>query len=147
MKAMIAIGLVALATGQSGAQSGKSPDRFNLECAGTLFHSSVFSQTTEPYRSVYRIDLGQGKWCEEDCKFLHDIQSVGPTQITLQEKRVDTFSERSTTMNLIDRVTGEHRVLAASSNPRDRKSVMTLKWEGKCSKATFTGFPTFETKF
>ncbi|MFZ5748231.1 MAG: hypothetical protein ACOY45_11335 [Pseudomonadota bacterium] len=120
---------------------------FNLVCTGTLSSRSMDGETKKPYRSVYRIDLDRGKWCDGDCEALHDIASVQPTQIALQDKRVDTPSERSMMANLIDRRTGEHTVTATSATPGLRGSVLIMQWHGQCERAPFTGFPSFETKF
>jgi hypothetical protein len=121
--------------------------QFNLNCSGTFSARSLYVDKTEPYSSVYRIDLAAGKWCEADCKALHDIASVQPTQITLTEKKVDTPSEKSQLSNVIDRETGEHRILSLYSSPRDRRMISTLNWKGSCEPAPFSGFPSFDTKF
>lgn len=120
---------------------------FNLVCTGTLSSRSMDGETEESYRSVYRIDLDRGKWCDGDCEALHDIASVQPTQIALQDKRVDTPGERSMMANLIDRRTGEHTITATSATPGRRGSVLIMQWHGQCERAPFTGFPSFETKF
>lgn len=122
--------------------------QFNLLCSGTLTSSSVLNaERVEPYSSLYRIDLATQKWCEAECKALHDISSIQPAQLTLEERKTDTLSEKSLFLNMIDRETGAHKVLVTSSTPRDRLSARSLHWEGTCEPAPFTGFPTLTTKF
>ncbi|MBU7589214.1 MAG: hypothetical protein KAF42_08385 [Sphingopyxis terrae] len=121
--------------------------QFNLNCAGTLNSSSILGDKSEEYTATYRIDLAKKKWCEQDCKALHDIVSIQPAQLTLSEERVDSPSERSFLINMIDRETGAHKIISSSENYRIRGSILNLRWEGTCEPATFTGFPDLKTKF
>lgn len=121
--------------------------QFNLTCSGTQSTKSIEGETSEPYTSTYRIDLDRKKWCEGDCKALHDIASVQPTQLTLETENVDTVSERSTLSNIVDRETGTHKISATSSTPRAHATAITLNWDGRCEPALFSGFPDVPTKF
>jgi hypothetical protein len=120
---------------------------FNLVCTGTQTTKSLMTDKSQPYSAVYRIDLDGGKWCEGECKALHPIAHILPTQLQLQSDKVDSPSERSTTSNMIDRETGAHTILATFSSPRDRAYAVMIQWAGQCEKSAFTGFPKFETKF
>jgi hypothetical protein len=50
-------------------------------------------------------------------------------------------------LNTINRETGAQAITATYANPRDRRSTITMKWEGGCSRSAFTGFPEVPTKF
>lgn len=122
-------------------------DQFNLNCTGTRTTSSFFGDKADQYSATYRFDLAQKKWCEGECEALQTIAAILPTQIQLQNDKVDTVSERSMTVNFIDRETGAHMMSATSSSPRDARSIVVMKWLGQCDRAAFTGFPKFATKF
>jgi hypothetical protein len=117
---------------------------FNLLCAGTLEVTTLEGTTNEPYSRIYRMDLDAKKWCEDDCKALHDFVDVGPTQLKLASENVDTISERRLYSSLINRETGVQNVLHTSGR---RANIMIMKWTGRCEKQAFTGFPKFDTKF
>lgn len=136
--------LVALALALPASTQAQTPTAFNLTCSGTLRTQTIEGIREEPYRTVYRIDLARNKYCEEDCRALHDIANVGPTAIQLEESDVDTPRRRSHTSNLINRETGEHRAMGASGL---RESIIILNWQGTCERSDFTGFPTFPTRF
>lgn len=117
---------------------------FNLVCAGTLETATFGGTAREPYRSEYRIDLGQNKWCEGQCAALHDIASVQPTQITLQSTSADTPRNRDLLSNTIDRESGAHNIRASSGLGT---AAVVMRWRGTCSAAPFTGFPAARTRF
>src|SRR3546814_4356237 len=77
--------------------------QFDLKCSGTTTTTTIAGKETKPYSTAYRIDLAKKKWCEGECKALHDIYSVQPAEITLRYKNTDTFSERALTSDRIDR--------------------------------------------
>lgn len=118
---------------------------FNLVCSGDLTSEDYFSgRQVEPYSYTYRIDLERGKWCENECRALFDLASVQPTQLTLQDRNIDTPRQREWLTNIINRETGEHRILAASGTGTGR---VVMDWRGRCERAEFTGFPAFPTRF
>ncbi|MGB3318227.1 MAG: hypothetical protein WBA75_04225 [Sphingopyxis granuli] len=121
--------------------------QFNLKCSGTTTTQTIAGKETKPYTTIYRVDLAKKKWCEGECKALHDIYAVQPGEITLRYKNTDTFSERSLTSDRIDRETGAHKVTITLANPRDRYSTIILDYEGQCERAVFSGFPSITTKF
>lgn len=119
---------------------------FNLICAGTLttetFHGG---RQSEPYRYEYRIDLDRRKWCDGDCRTLHDIAEVQPTALVLEPPRdIDTLARREFYMGSINRETGRHSVLSTSGR---RERILIMRWEGQCERAPFSGFPDFPTRF
>lgn len=130
-----------LATPATAAEQSK----FDLRCTGTLATKSMVRDTSESYEDHYRIDLAARKWCESECKALHDIEQLQPTQITLTSKEDKTPGDSSLTSNFIDRETGAHHALSTSDNRLTGPII--LKWEGTCAKEAFSGFPAFETKF
>lgn len=119
---------------------------FNLLCTGTQSVIGVgVGDSGKPYASEYRIDLEAGKWCESDCKALHQLASVQPTQITLQDtSEGNAAAGEGTVVNFINRETGVHYSLASSGKAYNR---ISIKWKGQCERKPFTGFPKFETKF
>lgn len=121
--------------------------QFDLTCTGVLNSSSLAGDKAKPYSATYRIDLAQRKWCEEDCKTLHDIASIQSGQLTLSEARVDTPSEKSFSINTIDRETGAHKIIASSESNRVRGSNVNLRWQGACKPTAFSGFPDTPVKF
>lgn len=120
---------------------------FNLVCAGTQTADSIAGQDTKAYEATYRLNLDEKKWCEGECKARQDIASIQPAELRLQDEHKDTPSERSMLLNAINRETGAQAITATYANPHDRRSTITMKWEGTCAKATFTGFPDVATKF
>lgn len=117
---------------------------FNLVCSGTFSHQGYQNQGSEPYNRTLRVDLDRKKYCEAECKALFDIASVQPTQITLKKEQIDTPRERRFVDETIDRETGRHSGLSTSGVGSRR---LIMKWEGKCERQAFTGFPEFRTKF
>lgn len=114
---------------------------FNLICTGTMEARTVDGIDNEPYRYEYRIDLQRGKWCEGDCRALHDFVRVSQTQLTLEDVNIDTPHERRTSLNLINRETGEQRIFAST------RHLLLMEWRGTCERAAFSGFPTLPTRF
>lgn len=140
--------MIGLAIGLGLALLGQdAPAPFNLECSGTFTTMRLSGETSESYRAIYRIDLSRMKWCEGECRSLHDVFAAGPGQVTLTSKKTDTVSENSSETNTVDRVTGAHLLLAMAKNPRSGTPRYLMKWEGKCAKAAFTGFTVPNTKF
>lgn len=120
---------------------------FNLACTGTMTSTTSQEKKTEPYEAVYRLDLEKMKWCEGECRALHDIAKVQPTFIFLQDEKEDTPSRQSVTLAQVDRITGEYKAtLTAKTYGRFGYTIM-LAYDGKCQRQPFTGFPSFETKF
>lgn len=120
---------------------------FNLNCTGSFTTKSLFSDSTESYNYVYRLDMDKKIYCDGECKAQRPIFEISPTQITMRSSKVDSPSERSLNFESIDRENGQHLITTTFSDPRDRNSVLIMKWAGKCEKAPFSGFPKFETKF
>lgn len=139
----IAVSLVLFAPSVSAlAQS----DQFNLRCKGMTTSSTSAARKTEPYETLYRIDLAQKKWCENDCPALYNIASVQPTQITLQDDKQDTPSEQSQSSNFIIRTTGKHHALS-SAKYRDLGILVLISWDGQCQREDFSGFPPHSTMY
>lgn len=120
---------------------------FNLVCTGTKTTDSLMGHDTKPNEATYRLDLNDKKWCEGECKARQDMASVQPAELRLQDESKDTPSERSRLLNTIDRETGAQAITATYANPRDRRSTITMKWDGSCTKGPFTGFSEAVTKF
>lgn len=142
MKAKIAAIVLISSPSYAGADGS-----FNLVCTGTQKTMSMAPDEIVSYTDVYRIDLDNKKWCEAECKAVHDIASVQPTVIVLAESKVDTPSERSMVLHSIDRETGAHSFTSTYSNPRYRLQSLLIRSTGQCQRAPFSGFPKFETKF
>lgn len=121
-------------------------EQINLRCIGISTSSSNGVEESKPYETLFRIDLAEGKWCEDDCRAIFDIHAIQPTQITLSESSVDTPREQSFSSNFINRTTGRHLISAGSRYP-SMGIIVTLKYEGQCELEPFEGFPQVETKF
>ena len=120
---------------------------FNLLCTGTSTTTTLQGKKTEPYEATYRLDLDKMKWCESECKALHDIAKVQPTFISLQDEKEDTPSRQSMTISQVDRETGRHTAtLTAKTYGRFGYTVI-ITYDGQCERQPFSGFPKFETKF
>lgn len=118
---------------------------FNLVCSGTMTSDSYFTgREVEQYSYTYRVDLERRKWCENECRALFDFADIQPTQLTLQDRNIDTPRQREWLTNVINRETGEHRILTASGTGTGR---LVMEWRGQCERAEFTGFPEFQTRF
>src|SRR3546814_10477028 len=101
--------------------------QFDLKCSGTTTTTTIAGKETKPYSTAYRIDLAKKKWCEGECKALHDIYSVQPAEITLRYKNTDTFSERALTSDRIDRERSEEHTSELQSLVRISYAVFCLK--------------------
>lgn len=118
---------------------------FNLVCSGTLSQKSFQTERAEPYSYTYRIDLDAKKFCGDECKAISDIAEVQPGFIRLfPNKNIDTPRLREFSNETINRETGRHSALSTSGFGRN---ILIMKWEGKCERSAFTGFPEFKTKF
>jgi hypothetical protein len=138
------VGLVVLPVLLAAASPAQ---QFNLNCSGTRSTSSYFGDRSELYSTTYRLDLDKAKWCDGECKALHEFAAILPTQIQFENSKTDSPSERSATFNFVDRETGAQMISATSSSPRDGRSIIVIKWIGQCERSTFSGFPKFDTKF
>lgn len=119
---------------------------FNLICSGTITHDSINEHgRTEPYSYTYRIDLDKRKWCEAGCGAIHAIAELQPTFIQFEPTEdVNTVTEKRFYSGSIDRETGKQQILMEIGRDAD---IRIVKWEGQCTRAPFSGFPKFETKF
>jgi hypothetical protein len=118
---------------------------FNLVCSGTYASKSMSQDDSEPYQAIYRVDLETNRYCSRDCKVVKSIARVEATSIIFEEEKTDTVREQRSFVDRVDRLTGEH--FSTLSNRSSFLGLMLLSWDGKCEKADFTGFPTFDTKF
>lgn len=119
---------------------------FNLVCSGTYTSDSLaLGHREEPYSFVYRFDLAANKWCDGECKAVHDIIRVQPTRIILADEDIDGLRESRSRHEIIDRETGEHSIFVKIKSRLT--GMLLMKWIGRCEKTPFSGFPTFETKF
>ena len=117
---------------------------FNLTCTGTMESLSSLGKEAEAWEQTFRVDLDQGKWCEGECKALHDFANVGPTQLTFQDKRETMLREEGVTSAFVSRETGAYHGLASH---KGSFGTIVLTWKGQCEAAPFAGFPEFATKF
>jgi len=122
-------------------------DQFDLICKGTLRVVSYRGTTSEPFESHYRVDLGQGKYCEAECKTLFPLASIQPGSLTFIDKTVDTPSEDSTLITQVNRESGVYWGSSTSRTPGRPELTFTMKWEGACDAQPFSGFPKLQTKF
>lgn len=121
---------------------------FDLNCQGTRKTTTLYTgDTQEPYTSHFRIDLTSKQWCEAECKAIFPIADVQPASIVLQNKDVDSITEKSLLVNRINRETGEHVITSTYQLRRDRSSMMLMTYKGACEKQAFSGFPKLQTKF
>lgn len=119
--------------------------QFDLRCKGAFTNETVVKTTSEPYEAIYRVDLDAKRWCEAECKAIHQIVEVQPASIILQSKHGDDLDPNSVLTNEIDRETGAHHIFSSS---RIRSiGAMTLTWDGNCEREPFSGFPSLQTKF
>jgi hypothetical protein len=134
-----AICLAALAS-----PSSASPTSFNLTCAGSLSVQSPWDIREEPYRTVYRVNLGLGKWCEDDCRRQYNIEKTTATSLTLRKTDDGAFYHS----NSVDRQTGEQVAMMHSEMPSGSATAKFYwLWTGKCERSEFTGFPPFKRQF
>lgn len=117
---------------------------FNLTCSGSLETTTLNGKKSEPYTTIYRVDLNQEAWCESDCKVQHKFAEISPIVLVLERRDTETLREREFLSNTVNRETGAHSVLGISGLGA---SSVALKWTGVCEKAEFTGFPRATTKF
>jgi hypothetical protein len=117
---------------------------FNLICTGTRTTHSFGRDESEQYQIVYRIDLGQKRYCEDDCKGLFDIVEVAPRTITLESKGERARPGGDYSLTLVSRETGEHYGVASSGRV---PNWVYVKWAGRCERQPFTGFPAISAKF
>lgn len=120
---------------------------FNLACTGTQSTDSILGKKSKPYETLYRLNLEKNEWCEGECKSIHKIEAVQPSEIVLEDTKVDSVSQRSIMRNSINRETGAHSLTSSYSNPRIRGSGIMMSYTGVCEKRDFSGFPALETKF
>ena len=121
--------------------------QFDLVCSGEQTSTTFDGEKVEPYSTRLRIDLAEERWCENECKAIHDLASVQPTQITLKETSDDGIDESSFMLHFVDRETGEHHLSTAARYRAFPRLTVSIKMKGTCSPEPFSGFPTFETKF
>lgn len=120
---------------------------FNLACSGTMTTTTLSGKDSKAYENIYRIDLGEMKWCEGECKALHDIAAAQPTFIRLVDTKEDTPSRNVMDLDTIDRESGKHTATyIAKTYGRYGYMIMTT-YDGQCERQPFSGFPKFETKF
>jgi hypothetical protein len=86
----------------------------------------------------YRIDLGSGEWCQDDCKGTARIASVTSGILTLVDQKPVRPNDIAISV-IINRATG--RWYRSVSMPRDVPTIT----DGICEPSDFTGFPI--TKF
>lgn len=120
---------------------------FNLVCTGSYTTKSIYTEKSEPFNTEYRIDLDKSMYCDGECKAPRPLAKIAPTEIYFLDKTVDTPSEKSLNSMWVNRETGVFTGVFTHKNPRDRLSILIMKWDGKCERKPFTGFPTFKTKF
>jgi hypothetical protein len=121
-------------------------EQFNLDCKGSArtIIPVAMKDETAPYEHSYRVDLDAKKWCVDACRDQMEIVRSTPTEIILEERKVDTPRESVDILNQISRETGAHLTVAASGVGRSRAATYG---HGQCEKAAFSGFPKVETKF
>jgi hypothetical protein len=108
---------------------------FNLICAGRervseLEDGTFITKSRSEYRSSYRIDLNNNRWCSGNCTETSTIKSTTVRSIRL----VDAKEPLEALLDL-NRETGEMIYRMRIGN------VVTLRM-GQCERSEFTGFPT-----
>lgn len=127
---MIAAALfMGLALSGAEADTGR---QFDLACTETLAKGRP---STPQYR--FRIDLDQNRWCEGDCSAPREIAAVTADRYTLVDSEFRGRGLRTTSLNFIDRMTGEHSEMTIS---RGGLSQITER-EGRCEREPFSGMP------
>lgn len=117
---------------------------FNLVCAGTLTVQGGAQDGAKPYRTVYRIDLASGRYCEDACRLMRVIYEVQPARITLDRQGNPAPGVSNYSINVIERDSGEQTILTSSGRPG---ALLYERSTGQCEAQPFTGFPEIRTKF
>ena len=117
---------------------------FNLVCAGEVKSFGAGEAGSEPFETIYRVDLDSGTWCEGECSEQKPLAKVTGTTLTLEDELTEGATSRSERMSMVSRETGEFvsKSITLASYGR-----LSLFYRGQCEVAPFTGFPEFETKF
>ena len=136
---ILALALALAATGEG--------QTFDLVCAGELKTESIVGNEAKPYSTRYRVDLANGKWCEDDCSEISAIFKTSPGVIVFESIDKDAPSERVRKINNVSRETGQHLALYTSRSIGGAAGIVTMRWAGQCEKADFSGFPTSGQKF
>lgn len=120
---------------------------FNLICSGLV--TTYEDKKGQPYTDTYRVNLETNKWCQEDCSKVLDIHEVDPNRITFVESLEDTSQGYRKKSDWVDRTTGQHSIFySRKMYMRHGRNISFFSVnKGRCEKAEFTGFPTYETKF
>lgn len=126
------------------AATGEGADnKFDLQCSGTKTIKSLWVEKAEQYTIVYRINLGEKKWCEGECKAINDFHAIQPGFLTFRAN----VGNISSGHDRVDRETGAHMRGETVQGGRGVDSKVVWSWEGQCERAEFSGFPKLETKF
>ncbi len=106
--------------------------QFDLVCTETLAKGRP---STPTYR--FRIDLDQNRWCEGDCMAPREIAAVTADRYTLVDNEFRGRGLRTTNLNFIDRLTGQHSEMTIA---RGGLSQVTER-QGRCERQPFSGMP------
>lgn len=107
---------------------------FNLVCTYTQssINSEVLKDNVNPYPVVYRLDLNERKYCEENCEEIRSIKSIDRNFIYLEYAE---NTELSTIRVLkLNRVSGKIQNVIAIGSRIDQHF-------GVCERRAFSGFP------
>jgi len=127
--------MIAAALFMSLTLSGAEADagtQFDLVCTETLAKGRP---STPQYR--FRIDLDQNRWCEDDCTTPREIAAVTADRYTLVDREFRGQRLQTTSLNYVDRVTGEQSELMIARGAL----VQVTERRGLCEKAPFSGMP------
>ncbi|QEH80827.1 hypothetical protein EIK56_22950 [Sphingomonas sp. C8-2] len=123
MKGIILAAIAAIASPAAAA------DQFDLVCTGK-----------KPQH--FRVDLGQGVWCREECKNTLPIASISQTMIVFVDQQPKLRGDPIHNL-YVDRETG--KLHEYSWFPSFELVGSTT--DGICEPASFSGFPVVPTKF
>lgn len=117
---------------------------FNLVCAGEVKSFGAGEAGSEPFETIYRVDLDSGTWCEGECSEQKPLAKVTGTTLIFEDELEEGATSRTERMSMVSRETGE---LLSKSITLASYGKLSLFYTGQCEAAPFTGFPEFETKF
>lgn len=122
-------------------------DQFDLVCKGTVTTKTASGTKVEDFSRHLRIDLSQGKYCDDDCRGLFDIVKVNPAAIVIDEGVLEAGTFTSVFITSIDRVTGRYSSLEHISEGQEAPSRKSIETNAICEPRPFSGFEIPGTRF
>lgn len=120
---------------------------FNLVCTGTTEKTDYNGSKSEPYTATYRVDTGARLWCENDpeaCKQPESLADINTVAIKFIDTTTDTPNQYFRYVDQVNRESGRHQTLIISGRG---SAIRTVKQEGHCEPAAFSGFSSANPKF